>query len=127
MKAIDRLYSYFESKKIKPTVFERTVGFSSGYLSNMKKRYADLGEGAFLNINDYCHDINIEWLITGKGEMIKLKPDLSSAGQSNKMLLDKIIELTKENTLLCAEIDQLNEQKNTHNQIIQMLLLQNRN
>ncbi|MEA4916318.1 hypothetical protein SDC9_146250 [bioreactor metagenome] len=77
----------------------------------MKKRNADLGEGTLRKINDYCHDLSIEWLITGKGEMIKLKSDLSSAAQNDKMLLDKIIELTKENTLLRAEINKLSEQK----------------
>lgn len=71
MKAIDRLYIYFESQQIKPTVFERQIGFSSGYLSIMRKRKADIGESVLNKVIDYCHLLSPEWLLTGKGEMIK--------------------------------------------------------
>lgn len=71
MKAIERLYKYLDHKVIKPTVFEKEIGFSSGYLSNQKKRNADLGESVLNKINDYCHDLNIGWLLTGNGSMLK--------------------------------------------------------
>lgn len=71
MKAIDRLYEYFDNQNIKPTVFEREAGLSSGYLSVQKKRNADLGETILNKINDYCHSLSIEWLLTGSGDMLK--------------------------------------------------------
>ena len=71
MKAIARLYQYIEYKGIKPTVFEKEIGFSSGYLSVQKKRNADLGESVLNKLNDYCHDLSISWLLTGEGEMLK--------------------------------------------------------
>lgn len=71
MKAIERLYKYLEYIYVKPTVFEKEIGFSSGYLSNQKKRNADLGESVLNKINDYCQDLNITWLLTGKGDMLK--------------------------------------------------------
>ncbi len=71
MKAIDRLYFYLESQDIKPTVFEREIGFSSGYLSNMKKRNADIGESLMNKVVDYCHLLSAEWLLTGRGDMLK--------------------------------------------------------
>lgn len=71
MKAIERLYIYLESQNIKPTVFEREIGLSSGYLSNMKKRNADIGESVMNKVIDYCHFLSAEWLLTGKGDMIK--------------------------------------------------------
>lgn len=71
MKAIDRLYIYLESQNIKPTVFEREIGFSSGYLSNMKKRKADMGESIMNKVIDYCHLLSAEWLLIGNGDMIK--------------------------------------------------------
>ena len=71
MKAIDRLYQYIEYKGFKPTVFEREIGLSSGYLSVQRRRSADIGETVVNKINDYCHDISIEWLLTGNGEMLR--------------------------------------------------------
>lgn len=71
MKAIERLYEYIDFKGYKPTKLEKEIGLSSGYLSVQKKRKADMGETVVNKINDYCHDLNIEWLLTGKGEMLK--------------------------------------------------------
>lgn len=71
MKAIDRLYIYLEHKGIKPTTFEREIGFSSGYLSRQKSRGSDLGESMLKQINDYCQDLSLIWLLTGEGDMLK--------------------------------------------------------
>ena len=71
MKAIERLYEYIDSKGYRPTNFEKEIGLSSGYLSIQKKRNADIGETVVNKINDYCQDINIEWLLTGQGSMLR--------------------------------------------------------
>jgi hypothetical protein len=71
MKAIDRFYKYIDYKGVKATNFEKEIGLSSGYLSVQKKRNADIGETVLNKINDYCLDLNIEWLLTGNGEMLK--------------------------------------------------------
>ena len=70
MKAIERLYQYLDYKCLKPTALEKEIGLSNGYLGNQRKRNADMGEGAFNKIIDYCRDINPVWLLTGKGDMI---------------------------------------------------------
>lgn len=70
MKAIDRIYEYLEYKGIKPTRLEKEIGVSNGYLGTQRKRSADLGEGIILKIIDYCRDINLTWLLTGRGQMI---------------------------------------------------------
>jgi repressor LexA len=70
MKAIDRIYKYLEFKRIPPTRFEKTILLSNGYLATQLKRNADLGEGVFLKIVNNCLDINPNWLLTGKGEML---------------------------------------------------------
>jgi hypothetical protein len=71
MKAINRLYQYFEYKRIKPTRLEKESGLSNGYLGVQLKRDADLGSGIIEKIADNCRDLNIEWLITGKGKMLR--------------------------------------------------------
>lgn len=71
MKAIDRLYQYIDHKGYKPTNFEKEIGLSSGYLSVQRRRSADIGETVVNKINDNCHDISIEWLLTGQGSMLR--------------------------------------------------------
>ena len=114
MKAINRLYTYLGHKDIKPTIFEREIGFSSGYLSNMRKRDADLGESVLIKINDYCQDLNLLWLLTGKGEMLCASPlDASDAPTPSeyKNLLDRIQELAIENHELKKQLAEVKAQK----------------
>lgn len=70
MKSIDRLYQYLDYKNVKPTNFEREIGFSSGYLSGQKKRNGDFGESVLRKIIEYCPDLNGLWLLTGMGAML---------------------------------------------------------
>lgn len=86
MKAIERLYQYIDYKGYRPTIFEKDIGLSSGYLSIQKKRNADIGESVLNKINDNCHDISIDWLVTGNGPMLrdqseKVIPATSGSGE----------------------------------------------
>jgi phage repressor protein C with HTH and peptisase S24 domain len=71
MKAINRLYQYLEYKEVKPTRYEKEIGLSNGYLGTQLRRSGNLGEEILNNIIDNSLDINPEWLLTGRGEMIK--------------------------------------------------------
>lgn len=84
MKAVDRLYEYLSIKGLKPTALEKAIGISNGYLSAQKKRQADIGEGMMNKIIDYCRDINPEWLLTGKGEMLRDNADHGSGSRQDK-------------------------------------------
>ncbi|MBC7845757.1 MAG: hypothetical protein H7Y10_04615 [Flavobacterium sp.] len=75
MKAIERLNRFIDYKGVKPAVFEREVGLSNGYIGKQLKRNADLGEGILIKILENCPEINPEWLLTGKGEMLKEAAD----------------------------------------------------
>lgn len=69
-KIIDRLFEYLIYKGIPHTRFEKEIGLSNGYLNTQKKRKADLGESVILKIIENSLDINLEWLLTGKGSML---------------------------------------------------------
>ena len=116
MKAIDRLYLYLEYKGIKPSNFEKQVGFSSGYLSKQKSRNADMGEGALNVVLDNCPDLNDKWFIRGKGEMLlgdQTYIDIDQVPDNSKELAslyrecndkgNRIIELLEENARLKEE------------------------
>lgn len=95
MKAIERLYEYLKLKGIKPSNFEVVCGFSSGYLSKMYSRKSGIGEDILASIIDNCQDINPEWLITGKGDMIKsISSSAPAPEQSINLLIDKIQDLS---------------------------------
>jgi hypothetical protein len=75
MKAIERLYKYIDYKGVKPTPFEKEIGLSNGYLGKQLTRNADLGEGVLIKIIENCPEISPEWLLTGKGSMLKSQPN----------------------------------------------------
>lgn len=86
MKAIDRVYEYIDFKGIKATPFERKIGLSNGYLGKQLSRSADLGEGVLIKIIENCPEIAPEWLLTGKGSMLK---DSSTKDSFTKEILSK--------------------------------------
>ena len=49
---------------------EKEMGLSNGYLGTQLKRNSDLGESAIVKIIDNCLDLNPQWLIMGKGQML---------------------------------------------------------
>ena len=71
MKAINRVIQYIDNKGINNSLFEKKCGLSNGYLGTQLRRNADLGEGVLNKILDNCLDVSPEWLLTGKGEMLK--------------------------------------------------------
>jgi len=83
-KIISRLFKYLENKGIPHTRFEKEIGLSNGYLKTQLRRNADLGEGVIRKIIDNCLDINLDWLLIGKGDMlIKSNSDVQLIKQSN--------------------------------------------
>lgn len=80
-KAIHRLFEYLALKGQKHTRAEKDWGLSNGYLNTQLKRGADLGEGVIVKIVNYCLDLNIEWLLTGKGECIKIRNSYSELSE----------------------------------------------
>jgi len=119
MKAINRLFEYFDYKSIKPTRFEKEYSISNGYFGIQLKRNADIGSGILEIIVNNCRDLNVVWLLTGEGDMLKKETQaqvLPVPGiNSNELALlkskdnlieekDKIIKmLEKEVTRLEAE------------------------
>lgn len=60
-----RLLEFIQKKGIKIAAFERETGLSEGYVHKMKS----LGSDILLKIEEEYPDINLDWLITGNGEM----------------------------------------------------------
>ncbi len=74
MKQIDRLIEYFLTKGFKSHhSIERKIGFGSGYISKQKQRGGELSQKSIASIVKACPDLNINWLLTGQGDMLHSK------------------------------------------------------
>lgn len=71
MVAIERFFLFLESKGLKHTPLEKELGLSNGYLGKMKARKASIGSNVVEKIISFFPDLDINWLLTGNGEMLK--------------------------------------------------------
>jgi len=103
-----RIISYLDLKGITRYKFYKTTGLSNGFLDKEGSINSD-------NCEKICYtypDLNPEWLITGQGEMLRSLNDAPVDAVAGKLpekadfdvMLNKIIELTAENTRLEMEI-----------------------
>ena len=63
----DRLATFLKYKGKGQTAFEEEAGISRGYV---KKAGENLGSKIRAKIKEQCPDLNIDWLLTGKGSML---------------------------------------------------------
>jgi hypothetical protein len=86
MNISDRIIQYLESKAISKNKFYIQTGLSNGFLDKKPNIGADKIEIIYSNYPD----INVEWLITGEGEMLKTGKELSDKVEEDKVLYGKI-------------------------------------
>lgn len=65
----DRLEAYLKYRDIKKSYFEKEIGASNGYINSIKK---SIGQEYLDQISNLYPDLNITWLLTGKGGMLNL-------------------------------------------------------
>lgn len=102
-----RLEKYLEFKKISKVDFGKKVGVSRAYVSALKKT---IMPDKLLLIHEHFPDLNLTWLLIGKGNM--LNDPAENATQSslevqklermNAELKDKVIELQDTLLKVCA-------------------------
>lgn len=69
MSAIERLREFIEYKGISKYSFYKATGLSNGYLD----KGGNIGSDKCEIISSVYPDLNLVWLITGKGEMLNLE------------------------------------------------------
>jgi hypothetical protein len=73
-KTIDRLMQFIKYAGLSARQFDLSIGASNGYTLRMKKNNASIGSDVIENILRVYPQLNVVWLITGEGDMLK-KPD----------------------------------------------------
>ncbi|OKZ04945.1 MAG: hypothetical protein BHV71_09295 [Bacteroides sp. 41_26] len=87
MEIKDRISKFIQYKNITIAEFERNVSLANGYIKKFK---GSIGSDKLNNIISYYPDININWLITGEGSMLK--------SEISNMLVESPMEYGKKQT-----------------------------
>jgi phage repressor protein C with HTH and peptisase S24 domain len=88
---LDRLKDYIAAKGISISAFEKSIGMSNASFGKSLKNNGAIGTDKLENILNVYSDINIEWLLTGNGEM--LKSDRSKGEEERKYRSRHLIPL----------------------------------
>lgn len=97
-----RLLEFIEYLGIKKNAFEQTIGMSNGFVNNTNDRITKRSLDA---IQTAYPQLNTDWLISGRGEMIRdYIPQSETSPQSEVMALlqriDKLIEIHERDTII---------------------------
>ena len=111
----ERILKYLEFRNISRYRFYKETGLSNGFLDKEGAINSDNCE----KICSCYKDINPEWLVIGKGDMVRYREDDDVERPSIDVLVNKIIELTSENTLLKKENETLKTKSTDSPRIVQ--------
>lgn len=84
MRLIDRIFEYLHHHRITAYNFERELGIANGYLKKQHKGKGTIGSEILEKISEKYKDLNISWLITGKGKMLA-DPNYKSLTEASTM------------------------------------------
>lgn len=84
IKTIDRLIQFIQHAGMSARQFDISIGASNGYTLRMKKNHASIGSDVIESIIKTYPDLNVVWLLTGDGTMLK------SQEQSEELDFDKL-------------------------------------
>lgn len=92
---IQRIKSYLDFKGVRVSSFEREVGMSNGSFASQLKNNKTIGLDKLENILKKYTDINLEWLLTGSGNMLKwdILPEKSDEVYKKQEKLSDIFQI----------------------------------
>mgnify|MGYP003470234304 CR=1 FL=1 len=98
----ERLSEYLKAKRITKAEFGRSIGVSASYVTSMRDNgRASIGVEKIERIRQRYPDLNIEWLLTGEGNMlndvgisqsVNGNDNVTLAGHNMKVESDKLLE-----------------------------------
>ena len=117
---IERIYQLIDYKKDSVYKISKEIGVSNGYFSKTKAKNGSVGGDIIEKIVNYYTDVNVEWLITGEGPMLKQEqksqtntPDdkyLKLLEEHNKTLKEQLKDKEEKEALYKEKIKDLQQQ-----------------
>ncbi len=116
----DRIKTFCKAQKVAVSAFEESIGVSNGYVNAISR---SIGIDRLNAIIENYSNLNIEWLLTGRGEMLKSSSGVSIpaadepltlTGTSSEILgelLNRITEQAEEIGRLKARIREHEREK----------------
>lgn len=89
--------AFIENSELSARQFDLSIGASNGYILRMKKNNASIGSDVIENIIKTYPQLNIIWLLTGKGQMLNQPEtpefnDFDEIPLSRQREIERIIE-----------------------------------
>lgn len=99
---IERLKLFIENHGISISAFEQRISASDGMIRRAIKNNTDIQSKWLFEMSDNFPDLNLEWLITGKGSMLK-SDSRNTVSISEEKLISDFIKEGK--VMYCSEHD----------------------
>ena len=98
LKTIDRLMQFINYSGLSARQFDLSIGASNGYTLRMSKNRASIGSDVIENILRTYPDLNVVWLLTGEGTMLKSQQedeilDFDKLSPEKQKEIEQIIEI----------------------------------
>ena len=125
---IERLKYYIDNQGYNFNQLAKKIGVSNSYFSKMYSSKGSLGEDIIGKILLFYENINPEWLLLGKGEMLKSDISQSVAPKLQPATSDLVTQLIRENGDLRQQLgEQINENKHLQIDTDELLYLRREN
>lgn len=92
-KTINRIMQVISSLNMSARQFDLSIGTANGYILRMQKNNASVGSDVIERIIKEYPQVNLVWLITGKGDMFiheQAKPKVRSIQEIEDFIDDKL-------------------------------------
>lgn len=89
MRIIERFDIYMKNNNLNDNQVTVSCSLSTGLLGKARKGESDLGRKAIEKILSFYQDLNKTWLLTGEGEMLNNRVDISTPDISTPEIMDK--------------------------------------
>lgn len=106
----ERLKQIIEYLGISTRQFEQKISVSDGLIHKAMVRKSGLKSDTLAKIIDIFPQINPDWLIAGKGEMLRSSSPAAPSDSTLDRLLERIEDLARENGQLQAENAELKKE-----------------
>lgn len=115
----NRIIEYIRHSNLTNRAFEQRCSLSNGYINNIKK---GIGVDKLSYISANYPDLNIGWLISGEGSMIKNPQTTNPPLNQDNTMLDKLLAMLDEKDRQIAKKDEQIKQKDEQINVLLNLL-----